>query len=286
MDASRFLIVGGNGQLGTALRERFPQAKATSHSELDITNWQSVESYDWANIDAIINAAAYTNVDEAETAEGREAAWQTNAQAVAYLTKIASAKDKTLVHISTEYVFDGTKNPHTEDERVTPLGVYAQSKTAGDIAASVTPKHYILRTSWVIGDGKNFVRTMMGLADKNISPAVVHDQIGRLTFTNTLVDAIEQLLKTTASYGIYNISNDGDPASWADVTRAIFKELGRDDLQVANTTTKEYFASKPQAAPRPLLSVLDLGKIKATGLQLRDWRDDLHHYIANQKEQA
>ena len=279
MDDSRFLIIGANGQLGTALRQRFPKAIAADRDELDISDWKSVAAFDWSKVDVILNAAAYTNVDGAQSAEGREAAWKVNATAVSYLSRVAAEHDKTLVHISSEYVFDGTKDPHTEDEAFTPLGVYAQSKAAGDIAASVAPKHYILRTSWVIGEGHNFVRIMIGLAEKNISPSVVKDQVGRLTFTNTLVDAIEHLLKTKAEYGTYNVSNDGDPASWADVTRTIFTDLGRDDLTVTDTTTAEYFANKPEAAPRPLHSALDLGKIKATGLKLRDWHDDLAAYI-------
>lgn len=285
MDSSRFLILGANGQVGTALRERFPNAKVASRTTLDITDKASVEAYDWSTVDVILNAAAYTNVDGAETSEGREAAWKANAQAVGYLAEAAVKYDLALVHLSSEYVFDGTKSPHTEDEPVTPLGVYAQSKAAGDIAASVVPKHYILRTSWVIGEGKNFVRTMMMLAEKNISPSVVSDQVGRLTFTSTLADAIEHLLNKNAAYGIYNVSNDGDAVSWAEVTRTIFKELGRDDLTVTDTTTAEYFASKPEAAPRPLQSEMDLSKLRATGLTLRDWRDDLRTYISEQPKE-
>jgi dTDP-4-dehydrorhamnose 3,5-epimerase len=187
------------------------------------------------------------------------------------------------VHVSTDYVFNGTKTPHTEDEPLTPLGVYGQSKAAGDIAASLTPKHYILRTSWVIGDGPNFVRIMTGLAAKNISPKVVSDQIGRLTFTDTLVNAVDHLLTNKVEFGTYNLSNDGTPASWAEISQAIFKELGRDDLAVTPVTTEEYFAGKPNIAPRPLKSELDLSKIKSTGLKLNDWRDDLHAYIQNEQ---
>lgn len=279
MDASKFLIVGANGQLGTALRERYPEAQAVDSSEFDITDGEAVTNHDWSNVSVILNAAAYTNVDGAETPEGRATAWRVNALGVANLTRAAIQHDLTLVHISSEYVFDGTQSPHTENEALTPLGVYAQTKAAGDIAALVHGKTYILRTSWVIGEGKNFVRIMMGLADKGISPAVVSDQIGRLTFTATLVDAVDHLLRTGADPGVYNASNEGDPVSWAEVTRAIFTALGRDDLTVTDTTTAKYFASKPEAAPRPLQSTLDLTKVKATGLQLRDWRDDLVEYI-------
>jgi dTDP-4-dehydrorhamnose 3,5-epimerase/reductase len=279
MDESRVLIIGAYGQLGTALQAKYPKAIAVDRDTFDMTDWDMLKDFDWSKVDVILNAAAYTNVDGAETAEGRELAWKINAAALGYLSKLASEHDLTLVHVSTDYVFDGTKTPHTEDESFTPLGVYAQTKAAGDIATSITPKHYILRTSWVIGEGKNFVGTMMGLAEKNISPTVVADQVGRLTFTGTLVDGIHHLLSKKTDYGTYNLSNDGQPASWADITRAIFKELGRDDLKVTDTTTEEYFASKPGVSPRPLKSELDLSKIKATGLDLRDWKDDLHSYI-------
>jgi len=286
MDDAQFLIVGANGQLGIALSERFKQAQKADRAELDISDWESVKNYDWSNIRVILNAAVYSNVDGAETPEGRRSAWLANATAVGYLSKIAAEHDIILVHVSSDYVFDGTTESHLETEAFTPLNVYGQAKAAGDIAASVAPKHYIIRTSWVIGEGKNFVRTMMSLAEKNISPTVVGDQIGRLTFTEQLVDGIEHLLKTQAAYGTYNLSNDGDPVSWADITRTIFHELGRDDLTVTDTTTEEYFANKPESAPRPLKSTLDLSKIKAIGLEIRDWHDDLHKYILNETKEG
>lgn len=290
MDESRFLIVGAYGQLGKALQAKYPKAIAVDRDTFDMTNWEMLAAYDWSKVDVILNAAAFTNVDGAETPEGRVPAWKINATAVGYLSKIAAEHGITLVHVSSDYVFDGTHSPHPEDEDVAPLSVYGQAKAAGDIAASVAPKYYILRTHALIGDGPNFVRTMMGLAGKNISPTVVADQITRLTFTPTLVDAIDHLLKTKAAYGIYNASNDGEPASWADVTRIIFKELGRDDLTVTDTTTEEYFKSKEHVAPRPLKSYFDLAKIKAAGFSPADWHEELHDYIkaeqAKPKENA
>ncbi|HSX29843.1 MAG TPA: NAD(P)-dependent oxidoreductase [Candidatus Saccharimonadales bacterium] len=279
LDESRILIVGAYGQLGKALQATYPKATAVDRDSFDMTDWQMLSSYDWGKYDVILNAAAYTNVDGAET-DGRAAAWKINATGPGYLSKLTAQHNLTLVHVSTDYVFDGTTAPHTETEDYTPLSVYGQTKAAGDIAVSTAPKHYIVRVSWLIGDGPNFVRTMMGLAAKDISPTVVGDQIGRLTFTSALVAAIDHLLTKKPDYGTYNLSNDGEAASWADITRTIFKELGRDDLTVTDTTTKEYFASKPNVAPRPLKSELDLSKIKATGLVLRDWKSELHDYIA------
>jgi len=157
MDQSKILIIGSNGQLGRALQLKYPKAVAADLSELDIADEAAVDKYHWQNTKFILNAAGYTNVDGAETSDGRKAAWKVNAKAVANLTKVALKNDITFVHISTDYVFDGTIVPHTEDESLTPLGVYGASKAAGDIAINLAPKHYLLRTSWVIGEGKNFV---------------------------------------------------------------------------------------------------------------------------------
>lgn len=278
MNDSEIFIVGANGQLGRALHAQYPAAISADIEELDITNLESVNNFDWGKFKVILNAAAYTNVDGAETPEGRIAAWKVNSTAVGYLAQAAIKHDLTLVHISTDYVFDGTQNPHTETEAFSPLSVYGQTKAAGDIVISAAPKHYLLRTSWVIGDGKNFVRTMLGLGDKGISPTVVGDQIGRLTFTGELVKAINHLLSTESSYGTYNVTNSGDSVSWADVTREIFK-IGGYDLTVTDTTTAEYFANKPEAAPRPLLSTMSIDKIQATGFTSTDWREDLRQYI-------
>src|SRR5699024_8463895 len=149
------------------------------------------EKYRWRDSDTIINAAAYTNVDGAETDEGRRLAWQVNATAVGTLARIATEHRLLLVHVSTDYVFDGTVSEHTEDEPVAPLNVYGQTKAAGEIAVATVPRHYIVRTSWVIGDGHNFVRTMKRLAKEGVSPKVVNDQHGRLTLAQDLAYGIK-----------------------------------------------------------------------------------------------
>lgn len=279
MEDKTIFIVGANGQLGTALRAQYPGARFADIGELDITKAESISAYDWSGITTILNAAAYTNVDGAETDEGRIISWKVNASAVANLARVAQEHDITLVHVSSDYVFDGTQQVHTEDEPFSPLGVYGQSKAAGDLAVSLLPRHYILRTTWVIGEGKNFVRTMLGVAEKGISPTVVADQIGRLTFTTELVRAINHLLTSGAAYGTYNLTNDGPVASWAEITRTIFSLAGYTSLTVTDTTTAEYFAGKPGIAPRPLNSEMNLAKIQATGFSSRNWQDDLQAYI-------
>lgn len=284
MDEQAMIIIGAGGQLGTALRQRYPAAQAVDSMHLDITNPEQLAAHDWAGIKIILNAAAYTNVDGAETTEGRTAAWQVNATGTANLARIALEHDLTIVHVSTDYVFDGSQDLHTETEGFSPLGVYGQTKAAADLVVGLIPKHFILRTSWVIGEGKNFVRTMIGLGQKGINPTVVADQIGRLTFTTELVRAIDHLLTSHAAYGTYNVSNSGESASWADITRAIFQEAGY-DLTVTDTTTAEYYAGKPEAAPRPLQSTLDLAKLQATGFHPTDWHEDLHNYIIKEAAQ-
>jgi dTDP-4-dehydrorhamnose reductase len=125
MDTSRFLITGANGQLGTALRAHYPDAQTVDSTQLDISSPEAISGYDWSKVDVILNAAAYTNVDGAETAEGRVTAWRVNAGGPANLARIATDHDITLIHISSEYVFDGTVTPHKETEPFSPLGVYA-----------------------------------------------------------------------------------------------------------------------------------------------------------------
>ncbi len=284
MDDSKIFIVGANGQLGTALRAQYPNAQFADITELDITNKESVETYDWSGIEIILNAAAYTNVDGAETAEGHVTSWRVNAEAVGYICSAAQTHNITLVHISSDYVFDGTVVPHTEDEPLSPLSVYGSSKAAGDLLVQQLDKHYLLRTTWVIGEGGNFVRTMIGLAKKGISPTVVSDQIGRLTFTSELVRAIDHLLTTKSAFGTYNVTNSGDNRSWADITRDIFNLAGYENLTVTDTSTVEYFAGKEGVAPRPLRSEMDLTKLQSTGFESRDWYNDLHNYIEKEQQ--
>lgn len=280
--SSSIFIVGANGQLGTALQAQYPEAQFADIDELDITDKDSVEAFDWSGIKVLINAAAFTNVDGAETAEGRVAAWKVNAEAVGHLTHPVWREDMTIVHISTDYVFDGTQKEHDEIEPFSPISVYGTTKAAGDLLASQVDNHYILRTSWVIGEGKNFVRTMLGLGAKGVAPTVVDDQIGRLTFTSELVRAIDHLLSTKAPFGTYNVTNSGASVSWADITRQIFQDAGF-DLEVTGITTKKYYEGKENIAPRPLNSKLKLDKIQATGFKSRDWQDDLKAYITKEQ---
>ena len=275
MDNKAVFITGANGQLGRALQRVFPNATALSHQDLDITNKTAVDSFDWQHGSIIINAAAWTNVDAAEKPENFHQVDLVNHQAVRFLAEAATKHNLTLVHVSSEYVFDGSRIIHYEDEPFSPLNIYGKTKADGDLAASTTAKHYIVRTSWVVGEGKNFINTMRDLATRNIKPSVVNDQIGRLTFTNTLARGIKHLLDANLPYGTYNITNEGPFVSWAEIAKIVFEKLGKPDSDVRSISTAEYFSNKPDSAKRPLNSILNLTKIEKTGFTPEDWRDKL-----------
>ncbi len=280
MPPKRTLITGAEGQLGRALQGVFPNAELIDIAELDLTDRDAVEAWPWHRYDVVINAAAYTAVDVAETAEGRVVCWAANAVVPSVLAQLSEEHHLTLVHYSSDYVFDGTASEHTEDEPFSPLGVYAQAKAAGDIAVSVATRHYVVRTSWVIGDGNNFVRTMQSLAEKGVSPTVVSDQVGRLTFTDELARATKHLLDTRAPHGTYNVSNGGPAMSWADIAGAVFERSGRSADEVIHCTTAEYADGK-DLAPRPANSLLSLAKVEATGWTPTDAILALDAYLAD-----
>lgn len=280
MPELRVFVLGANGQLGKALRAEFPSAVFYGREECDLSRPEQVSGLPFDKCDVIINAAAYTAVDAAETPEGAALAEAVNASAVEALSDAATEHGILLVHVSTDYVFDGTKkSPYVETDQFKPLGVYAQTKAQGDLAVQKVPRHYLLRTSWVIGEGTNFVRTMASLAERGIKPSVVNDQIGRLTFTQDLAAAIRHLIESKSPFGTYNLSNEGPASSWADIAAQVFELTGHDPVDVTGVATEEYFAGKEGIAPRPLWSMLDLSKIEATGFIPANWEDRLQEYL-------
>lgn len=275
----RILVVGAGGQVGRALVAALPDATALGRAELDIADARDAP-IDWSAYDTLVNAAAFTDVDGAETVDGRVAAWRANATGPAALARVALAYGLTLVHLSSEYVFDGrSAAPYREDDPVAPLSSYGASKAAGDLAAAAVERHYLVRPTWVIGEGRNFVATMVGLAAKGVEPTVVADQIGRPTFAPDIAAAIVHLLTTGAPFGGYHVTGGGDPVSWADVARATYALAGHPELRITDTSTEAYFAGKPNAARRPLNSVLDTSRAEEAGVALPDWRDRLAAYV-------
>ena len=278
----RAVILGANGQLGRALRAEFLDAVALDRAALDVTDAAAVSAYDWSGVDVVLNAAAWTAVDAAEDPANLAAVRAVNTDAVGHLADAARTQGFTLVHVSTEYVFDGThEGPIPEDLPFSPLSVYGRTKADGDLHAMSVERHYLLRTSWLMGDGDNFVRTMAALADRGEHPAVVDDQVGRPTFTPYLAVCIRRLVETHAPFGTYNVSCDGEPVSWAGLAAAVFEARGRRGDDVRRVSTADYFADKPDAAPRPRNSVLELSKIKAAGFQPRHWRVGLADYLTS-----
>jgi dTDP-4-dehydrorhamnose 3,5-epimerase len=278
------LVLGASGQLGLALRDVYADeghVEFAGRADLDLSLSGCWTTRRWSDYDIIINAAAYTAVDAAETAEGRANAWATNVSGVATLARIAASHRITLVHISSDYVFDGSSSlPYREHDAVAPLGVYGQTKCAGDEIVSTVPSHYIVRTSWVIGEGQNFVRTMLSLARRGINPSVVNDQHGRLTFTLDLAQAIRHLIDVHAPFGTYNVSGAGPVNSWMDIARRVFAIAGYDPSRVTGVSSEQYFASATQpVAPRPSNSVLDLSKIMSTGYQPPSADETLASYV-------
>ena len=200
--------------------------------------------------------------------------------------------------MSSDYVFDGTREVHDESEPLSPLGVYGQSKAAGDLVVSSCPSHYIVRSSWIIGDGRNFVRTMAALSDRCADPAdalsrvtVVDDQVGRLTFADQMAEGILWLLGyrdgsplawEPAPCGTYDLTGEGRAASWFEVAREVFDLRHGNGSCVAPVTTAEYYAAaNGPISPRPANSALDLSRLEATGFVPRDWGQELAEYVKN-----
>ncbi|MDR1151383.1 MAG: bifunctional dTDP-4-dehydrorhamnose 3,5-epimerase family protein/NAD(P)-dependent oxidoreductase [Bifidobacteriaceae bacterium] len=285
--ARKTLVIGAYGQLGRALHALLGDGDTFEYVDIDtfdMTDPAVLTARHWRNYDTIVNAAAYTAVDRAETPEGRAACWAANVAGVANLTQIANAAGLTLVHVSTDYVFDGSaERPYREDDAVAPLGVYGQTKAAGDALVATAARHYIVRTSWVIGQGRNFVGTMADLARRGVAPRVVDDQRGRLTFTQDLAAGIVHLLQTGAPYGLYNLTSAGPPRTWAEIAAQVFSLVGADPAAVTPVSTAEYFAGAAgPVAPRPANSMLDLTKIEATGFTPDDGDARLAAFVAAQ----
>ena len=295
MAPKRTLVTGCRGQLGRAVRalaeERglLPSFDFCDIDTFDMSDPAAYSRYDWDLYGTVINCGAWTAVDRAETPEGRISCWKANAQGPALLARTCAEHGIRLVHISSDYVFDGTQELHAEDEPLSPLSVYGQSKAAGDLAVAGCPRHYILRSSWVIGDGHNFVKTMAALSDRCADPddslghvSVVDDQLGRLTFTQDMARAIFHLLDTHAAYGTYGCTGSGAVRSWADIARAVFQQRNGNGDAVRPVTTAEYYASaKGPIAPRPVHSALSLHKLEAAGFHMPDWEEELQEYLSN-----
>ena len=278
------VILGAGGQLGKALVMEFPEARAITRAEVDVTALTE-DSLDWASVGVVINATAFTAVDRAESAEGRTEAWATNVTALAALVDICRRHRITLVHVSSDYVFDGEfAGEATESRSFAPLNVYGVTKAAGDTLVAGLSRHFIVRTSWVIGDGGNFVATMNRLADSGVNPDVINDQTGRLSFTAEIARGISHLVNTDAAFGTYNLTSAGPGSTWFDIAREVFRLGGHDADRVQPISAEQYVANQVargvDIADRPRNSMLSLDAIQSTGFVPTDWRTSLTEYVA------
>ena len=285
------LVTGANGQLGNCIRNASTGSEDkyifTDVAELDITDAGAVYSMVSDNdVKVIINCAAYTNVDKAET--DITLAEKLNCEAVANLANAIKANDGTLIHISTDYVFGGDpyNTPCREDQIGTPTGVYGLTKLHGEQAIEASGcKALIFRTAWLYSEyGRNFVKTMLNLTATKPELKVVFDQAGTPTYAQDLADAIVNIVtnrKLEGNEGIYHYSNEG-VCSWYDFTKAIAKMAGNDRCNIQPCHSDEF----PSPVKRPAYSVLDKTKIKETfGLKVPYWMDSLEICICNlQKE--
>ena len=272
------LVTGGKGQLATAIKEGSKNIKDLQFffldsDKLNITNTGEVADFFNKNkISYCINCAAYTNVDQAENE--KEIAQKINVEGAKIIAQACSRYKSELIHISTDYVFDGNQAKlYTETDPPNPLGVYGQTKLDGEIAvASVLAEHYIIRTSWLYSEfGSNFLKTMLKLGKVKDEISVVCDQIGSPTNATDLATMVLKIVnENRKAYGTYHFSNEG-VASWYDFAVAIFKESNC-NTKVVPIKSEEF----PTLAERPAFSILDKSKIKNEfNIQIPYWRDSL-----------
>ena len=274
------LVTGANGQLGREM-QRLGAVSPNNYiftdvAELDVTDAGAVlRAAEQTRAEAIVNCAAYTNVERAE--EDEATADLLNRLAPANLAAAAAATGATLIHISTDYVFDGTAHlPYAEQSPTAPLGVYGRTKLAGEQAVEASGcSHLILRTAWLYSAfGNNFLKTMLRLTAERESLSVVFDQIGTPTYAGDLALAIFSVIEggqLRGNEGIYHFSDEG-ACSWYDFAVEIAAVVGHDKCRIAPCHTAEY----PSKAPRPAYSVLDKSKFKTTfGIEIPHWRESM-----------
>ena len=278
MNKRKVLITGADGQLGKAVRERFADDEliCTDVGNLNITILHKVQEFVQKHEpDVIINCAAYTDVDGAELK--KELAYAVNSLGPQNLAMAANTVGAKLVHISTDYVFDGElpiTDIYEENDEKNPQSVYGTTKYKGENEIKqYTTSYYIFRTAWLFGDGKNFVRTMMRLGKENDEVKVVYDQYGSPTYAVDLADIIYQALDKKIPMGIYHATNLGF-TNWYDFTREIFKQAGI-KCRVIPVTSEEF----PRDAVRPKNSMLAKGKLLGEDIEIASWEDALARYL-------
>jgi dTDP-4-dehydrorhamnose reductase len=280
----RWVVTGAGGQLGSCLAARLRASDrhelvgAFRRDALDVTDAGAIAQLFTGPVDVVANAAAMTHVDRCETDPA--AAEAANAVAPGLLAEACRKGGAQLVHVSTDYVFDGCgTRPYREDDPTEPRSVYGRTKLEGERRVrAALPDAIVARTAWVFGPGRNFVRTVLTLAARAIEGQgagmrVVADQQGSPTYADDLAGAVIGLVEGGGT-GVYHVANAG-VATWWDLARAAIDEWGHPELAIEKLRTEEY----PLPAPRPIWSVLDTGKAERLGVTLRPWQDALRSYL-------
>lgn len=284
----KILVTGCNGQLGRAIRKEY-ENEQVEFINTDVVEEEGVFSLDITDIEAvlklarerkpdvIINCAAHTNVDKCE--EQWDLAYKINAIGPRNLSIAARELDAKMIHVSTDYVFEGNgTKPYTEFDAPNPVSAYGKTKLEGEkFVKEFAPKYFILRTAWLYGEGKNFVKTMLKLAENHDEVSVVCDQLGSPTSAVELAKMIHYL-EQTENYGLFHATCEGD-TNWADFAEEIFKLAGK-STKVNHVTSVQYKEMNPASANRPAYSILDNYMLRLTSdYKMADWHDALEVYM-------
>ena len=283
----KILVTGCNGQLGRAINKEYAEndiefintdVAGDNITQLDITKVDEVlRLVRDTKPEVIINCAAHTNVDKCE--EQWDLAYQINAIGPRNLSIAATEVGAKMIHVSTDYVFEGNgTRPYTEFDAPNPVSAYGKTKLEGEkFVKEFADRHFILRTAWLYGDGKNFVKTMLGLSENHDEVSVVCDQLGSPTSAAELAKMIH-FLEQTENYGLFHATCEGD-TNWADFTEEIFKRAGI-KTKVNHVTSEEYARMNPASAKRPAYSILEDFMLKlTTDYRMADWHDALDVYM-------
>lgn len=284
----KILVTGCNGQLGRAIRKEY-EKEQVEFINTDVVEGDGVISLDITDIEAvlklarerkpdvIINCAAHTNVDKCE--EQWDLAYKINAIGPRNLSIAARELDAKMIHVSTDYVFEGNgTQPYTEFDAPNPVSAYGKTKLEGEkFVKEFAPKYFILRTAWLYGDGKNFVKTMLKLAENHDEVSVVCDQLGTPTSAVELAKMIHYL-EETENYGLFHATCEGD-TNWADFAEEIFKLAGK-NTKVNHVTSVQYKEMNPASANRPSYGILDNYMLRLTSdYKMADWHEALKIYM-------
>lgn len=270
------LITGAGGQVGRSLRRQLPQARFADHKALDVTDRAGVRS-SLEGVETVVHLAALTNVDGCEVQPNR--AYEVNARGTEVVAEETSRVSGRVIYLSTDYVFSGEKKGcYAEDDGTGPLNVYGASKLAGETTVLRSEENTVVRTSWVFGEGKNFIRSIVSAAKAAPEVTVVDDQYGRPTSAVGLAAAINAIVEKNVR-GLVHVTGAGDPCSWADLAEHALATLGIQS-SIHRVSTAEYARAAGKAiASRPRNSVLCLERAERLNLPLDSWSDAVDQYV-------